>query len=111
MKKLIYLSLPITVMLLIGCQREQSPDMARIAALQQEILRKQDLLLQIHLDLDAASSEISDAEISAMEGNCSGAGYHASEAYRKLEKADEAILDLGRDLQAMFNLDSEKANL
>ena len=111
MKKLICLSLPITVMLLIGCQREQSPDMAKIAALQQEILQKQDLLLQIHLDLDAASSEISDAELSASEGNCSGAEYHASEAYRKLEKADEAILDLGRDLQAMFNLDREKGNL
>jgi hypothetical protein len=82
-----------------------------MARLQQQILQKQDLLLQIHLDLDAAASEISDAEINARDGNCSGAGYHAAEAYRKLEKADEAILDLGRDLQEMFNLDREKGNL
>ena len=99
------------LLLLTACQRGPSPDVIDMAGLQQQILEKQDLLLQIHLDLDAAASEISDAELSARDGNCSGAGYHAAEAYRKLEKADEAILDLGRDLQAMFNLDREKGNL
>ena len=99
------------LLLLTACQRGPSPEVTDMAALQRQILEKQDLLLQIHLDLDTAASEISDAEISAGEGNCSAAEFHAAEAYRKLEKADEAILDLGRDLQAMFNLDREKGNL
>ena len=99
------------LLLLTACQQGPSTEVADMARLQQQILQKQDLLLQIHLDLDAAASEISDAELNARDGNCSGAGYHAAEAYRKLEKADEAILDLGRDLQAMFNLDREKGNL
>lgn len=94
-----------------ACHRGPEPEIPDIARLQQQILEKQDLLLQIHLDLDAAASDISDAEIAAQGGNCSGAEFHAAEAYRKLEKADEAILDLGRDLQAMFNLDREKGNL
>ena len=44
------------------------------------------------------------------EGNCSGSEYMASNAYRELKKADEAVLDLGQDLQELLNLDVERAN-
>jgi hypothetical protein len=94
------------VLLLCGCRSEQPPSQPDLAALQRAVLAKQELLLQIHLDLDSAASEISDAEQNAAAGNCSGAEFHAAQAYQKLQDADEAILDLGRDLQAMFNLDA-----
>lgn len=82
-----------------------------MARLQQAMLAKQALLLDIHLDLDSAAREISDAQMTAEEGNCSAAEFHATEAYRKLRDADEAILELGTELQALFNLDSIKTKL
>jgi len=98
----------ISVSLLAGCQPEAAEPEVDITALRQAVFAKQELLLQIHLDLDSAASEISDAEMTAQDGNCSAAEFHSAEAYRKLRKADDAILDLGRDLQALFNLDAEK---
>ena len=95
-------------LLLGGCQPGAGTPGTDFERLQAAVLQKQELLLQIHLDLDSAASDISDAERMAQEGNCSGAEYHSAEAYRALRKADEAILDLGRDLQALFNLDSSR---
>jgi hypothetical protein len=95
-------------LLLGGCQADTGPSAADYERLQAAVLKKQELLLQIHLDLDTAAAEISDAEQTAQEGNCSGAEFHSAEAYRALRKADEAILDLGRELQALFNLDSSR---
>jgi hypothetical protein len=91
-----------------ACQPQAQQAGADYEKLQAAILQKQDLLLQIHLDLDSAASDISDAEQMAHGGNCSGAEYHSAEAYRKLRKADAAILDLGSQLQALFNLDSSR---
>lgn len=93
-----------------GC-RQTATDPARdLALVQREIIQKQELLLKIHLDLDTAATEILNAQQTAQAGNCSTAEYHAAEAYRMLERADEAILDMGRDLQVLFNLDNRDSN-
>jgi hypothetical protein len=109
MRQLLPTLLVFAALLSGGCQPNAGPSAADYEKLQAAVFKKQELLLQIHLDLDTAASEISDAERMAQEGNCSGAEFHSAEAYRKLRKADEAILDLGRELQALFNLDSSKA--
>jgi len=82
-------------------------DMAAMRAAMQE---HTETLLLIHFKLDNALKEISAAETQAEEGACATAGYHAADAYRELQSADEQLLDLGRDLQAMFNLDAATAN-
>ena len=79
-----------------------------MSELQRDIQQKTEELFRIHLKLDTAVSEISEAETAAREGNASGAEFHASEAYRNLVQADEALLDLGRDLQALANLDVQE---
>lgn len=76
-----------------------------LAALQRDIQQKTERMYWIHLRLDTASNEIADAEAAAREGNASAAGYHAAEAYRSLEQADEALLELGEQLQEMAGLD------
>ena len=101
-------TLLLAALLLVACQPKAGTGAADFGQLQAAVLQKQELLLQIHLDLDAAATEISDAERLAQDGNCSGAEFHSAEAYRKLRKADAAILDLGRDLKAVFNLDSNR---
>lgn len=101
-------TLVFATLLLGGCQPDSGRSAADYERVQAAVIQKQEILLQIHLDLDMAASEISDAEQMAQEGNCSGAEFHSAEAYRALRKADEAILDLGRDLQALFNLDSSR---
>ena len=92
--------------LLAACQPGSEAAGADMKRLQKQILARQDLLLNIHLELDSAARDISDAHLMAQDGNCSGAEFHSAEAYRRLRAADEAILDLGRDLQALFNLES-----
>lgn len=104
-KQTLYWLVPMAC-LLTACGKPAAtagPDMAK---LQQSVLQKQERLLQIHLDLDSAAREIAEAEQMAQGGNCSGAEFHASEAYRMLRKADDNILDLGTELQSLFNLDS-----
>ena len=59
----------------------------------------------LHLRLDTAANEIAQAEAAARDGNSSAAQFHAQEAYRSLETADEAVLELGQQLQQMVNLD------
>ena len=92
--------------LLTACGKPAAPTGPDMARLQQSVLQKQEQLLQIHLDLDSAALEIAEAEQMAQAGNCSGAEFHASEAYRMLRKADDNILDLGTELQSLFNLDT-----
>ena len=107
MKALATLSLSILLLALVACAQQDDTMAVDMQKLQRDVMARQELLLAIHLDLDAAAREISDAQVNAAEGNCSGAEFHATEAYRQLRDADEAILDLGRDLQALFNLDSK----
>jgi hypothetical protein len=82
----------------------QEPDID-LVVLKQEIQQHTERLYWIHLRLDTASTEIADAQAAAQEGNVSAAGYHAGEAYRSIERADEALLELGEQLQKMVNLD------
>jgi len=110
MRNMLFILL-VSITALASCQQQSTEPEVDITALRQAVFQKQELLLQIHLDLDSAASEISDAELNAQNDNCSAAEFHSAEAYRKLRKADDAILDLGRDLQALFNLDVEKGNL
>lgn len=93
-----------------GCrQAGQQPavDMAGMRAAMQE---HTETLLLIHFKLDNALKEISAAEAAAEEAGCDTAGYHAADAYRELQAADEQLLDLGRDLQELVNLDAGAAN-
>lgn len=96
--------------LLLGCKpatQSAGPDPAALqAALQQHTER----LLWIHYRLDTALSEIRQAETSARAGNASAAAYHAAEAVRSVQAADEAVLEQGLELQRRFNLDAARAN-
>ena len=76
-----------------------------LAALQRDIQQKTERMYWIHLRLDTASNESANAEAAAREGNSSAAGFHAAEAYRSLEQADQALLELGQQMQAMAGLD------
>jgi hypothetical protein len=60
--------------------------------------------------LDSAAADITAAERKARSEDCSDAEYLAADAYRNLEKPDQDLLQLGRDLQALFNLDVEITN-
>ncbi len=93
-------------LLLAACNPavESEPGFDR-AALQQDIQKKTERLYWIHLRLDTASTEIANAEAAAREGNHSAAEFHAAEAYRSLEQADQAVLELGQQLQEMAGLD------
>jgi hypothetical protein len=96
--------------LLAACQPAEPPpgtDMARLRADMQE---HTETLLLIHFKLDNALQEVSAAETRAGEGNCDSAGYHAADAYRELNAADEMLLDLGRSLQELVNLDAAGTN-
>ena len=110
MNKTIILLLLAIVSLSSGCRQSTTDPGQDLALVQREIIQKQELLLQIHFDLDTAATEILDAQQTALDGNCSAAEFHAAEAYRMLTSADEAILDMGRDLQVLFNLDSWDLN-
>ena len=87
-----------------GCEREPEPQVD-LSALQRDIQQATERMYWIHLRLDTASNEISDAEIAARQGNTSAAEFHAAEAYRSIEQADEALLELGQRMQAMAGLD------
>jgi hypothetical protein len=78
---------------------------ADLAALQRDIQQATERMYWIHLRLDTASNEISEAELAARQGNTSAAEFHAAEAYRSIEQADEALLELGRSMQEMAGLD------
>jgi hypothetical protein len=93
-----------------GCKPAESPvgpDPAIVRAALQEHTER---LLWIHYRLDSALTEIEQAETKAREGNTSAAAYHASQAFRYVQAADEAVLEQGLELQRRFNLDAASAN-
>jgi len=90
-----------------GCQEKTQKPEVDMAALRQAVMKQTERIYWIHLKLDSASSAITEAEMKARSAECSDAGYLTAEAYRNLEKADEALLELGRDLQELFNLDMD----
>ena len=93
-----------------GCQPAAPPAGVDVARLRAEMQEHTETLLLIHFKIDNALKEISAAEERAEEGGCSSAGYHAADAYRELQAADDQLLDLGRDLQQLLNLDAAEAN-
>jgi hypothetical protein len=93
-----------------GCRQPDPQPAVDMAALRSAMQEHTETLLLIHFKLDNALEEISAAETRAEEGGCAGAGYHAADAYRELQAADEQLLDLGRALQQLVNLDAAAAN-
>lgn len=108
-KPVIGCTLVMLVSLLAACKPPPAQPGVDMAELRQEIQQKTERMYWIHLRLDTASTEISNAETAAVEGNVSAAEFHASEAYRSLQQADEALLELGRQMQEMVNLDQNPA--
>ena len=95
---------------LSACQEKAAQPGVDMQALRQAVLEQTERIYWIHLRLDSASTDITKAELKARNADCSDAEYLAADAYRNLEKADEALLELGRDLQELFNLDIEMAS-
>ena len=95
-----------SAMLFAACSPPPEPGIDT-AALQREIQQKTERMYWIHLRLDTASTEIANAEAAAREGNLSAAEFHAAEAYRSIEQADEALLELGTQMQEMAGLDRQ----
>jgi hypothetical protein len=105
--------LPILILLILGlagCQEQAPEPGVDMTALRQALLKKTEELYQIHLKLDTAAANITAAEVKARSADCSDAEYLAADAYRILEQADQDLLQLGRDLQVLFNLDVEVTN-
>lgn len=106
-----FMILPILILglaVLTACQDKTAQPDVDMQALRQEVLKKTEQIYLIHLKLDSASNDITKAELKAKSGDCSDAEYLAAEAYRNLAQADEDLLELGRELQVLFNLDIEK---
>lgn len=95
---------------LAGCRQPAPPPAVDMAAMRAAMQEHTETLLLIHFNLDNALKEISAAETTAEEGGCATAGYHAADAYRELQEADDQLLELGRDLQELVNLDAASAN-
>jgi chromosome segregation ATPase len=94
---------------LSGCQEKAKAPEPDMMALRQAVMKKTQEIYLIHLKLDSASSEITKAELKARDGDCSDTEYLTAEAYRNLQNADEDLLELGRELQVLFNLDIDVA--
>jgi hypothetical protein len=110
-RRVIWLLLFLASLALIGaCQKPPADTEADRARLRQAVQEQTEKLYLIHLKLDSAAREITEAERRASEAECSGAEYVAAEAYRYVIEADDELIQLGQDLQALFNLDAEKAN-
>ena len=104
------LILVISILGLLGCQEQAAEPGVDMTALRQAVLKKTEEIYQIHLKLDTAAADITAAEVKARNADCSDAQYFAADAYRILEQADQDLLQLGRDLQVLFNLDVEITN-
>lgn len=90
-----------------GCTREAPAPPAGVSAETRQAMQEHtETLLLIHYRLDSASTELADAEAQSAAGNHSGADYHVTQARRHLEAADDAVLQLGLELQQRFNLDA-----
>ena len=95
---------------LAGCHSSDPQPAADMAALRAAMQEHTETLLLIHFKLDNALKELAAAETQAEQGGCDAAGYHAADAYRELQAADDQLLDLGHDLQELVNLDAATAN-
>jgi hypothetical protein len=102
-------TLLLSLALLSGCQDKTPQPGVDMNALRLAVQKKTEQLYLIHLKLDTAAADITKAELKAQSGDCSDAEYLAAEAYRNIEKADQSVLELGRELQELFNLDIEGA--
>ncbi len=91
-----------------ACGPQAPPPGQDAAALKRQAQAMTEDIYRIHLKLDDAARSIAEAEAAARDGNGSGAEYHAQEAYRAVEAADEAVLKLGRDLQQAAGLDQRQ---
>ena len=86
----------ISTFALLGCQKRAPEPGVDMTALRQAVLKKTEELYLIHLKLDSAAADITAAEVKARNADCSDAEYHAADAYRVLEQADQDLLQLGR---------------
>jgi hypothetical protein len=95
---------------LAGCRQPEPPPAVDMAAMRAAMQEHTETLLLIHFKLDNALKEVAAAESQAEDGGCATAGYHAADAYRELQAADDQLLELGRELQELVNLDAASAN-
>ena len=107
-KSAILVAATVALLALTACNPEPAGPGVDLDALRQDIPKKTERMYWIHLRLDTAATEISSAEQAARDGNASAAEFHAAEAYRSLEQADEALLELGQKMQEMVNLDQQQ---
>jgi hypothetical protein len=99
-----------SILALTSCQKHEPEPGVDMTQLRQAVLKKTEDLYRIHLKLDSAAADITQAELKAGNSDCSDAEYFAAEAYRNLQQADQDLLQLGHDLQVLFNLDVETVN-
>jgi hypothetical protein len=104
------LMLALSVILLASCRQGAAPAAPDMAALRAELQQHTQQLMMVHFKLDNALQAVSAAEVAAGDGDCSGAGYHATDAYRELQAADDELLAAGLRLQQRFNLDAAGAS-
>ncbi|MBT8046923.1 MAG: hypothetical protein HKN57_14975 [Xanthomonadales bacterium] len=100
----------LSALILSGCEKPAPEPGVDISALRQAVIKKTEELYLIHLKLDSAAADITKAELKARNSDCADAEYLAADAYRNLEQADQDLLQLGHDLQELFNLDVEVTN-
>lgn len=100
----------VSLAVLPACQEKTPEPGVDMTALRQAVQKKTEQIYLIHLKLDSASADITAAEQRARNSECSDAEYLAADAYRNLEKADQDLLQLGRELQELFDLDVKSAN-
>jgi hypothetical protein len=96
-------------MLLLACAKPSPESGVDMAALQRAMQAKTEKIYSIHLQLDSAAASALAAESAVQGGKCDTAGYEAADAYRRIETADQALLELGRELQELAGLDLARA--
>lgn len=100
----------LALLTLPACRQPPPEPAVDMGALRQAVTRKTEELYLIHLKLDSAAAAITQAELKARGTECRDAEFLAADAYQYLERADQDLLQLGRDLQELFNLDVEMTN-
>jgi len=106
----VILLLTAAIVALAGCRQPPPQPQVDLVKLRQSIQEQTEKLYLIHLKLDSAMREVTEAEQRAQGADCASAEYAAAEAYRYLAQADDDLIQLGQDLQALFGLDAAKAN-
>jgi hypothetical protein len=104
------LLLTAAIVALAACRQQAPQPKVDMVKLRQSVQEQTEKLYLIHLKLDSAMKEITEAEQRARGADCASAEYVAAEAYRYLAQADDDLIQLGQDLQALFGLDAAKAN-